>query len=176
MGISNLFAAQKQKLINAIYKLPHDYVLLDLGAGTNFNTIDFFLSSNTGLFVCIPEPTSIENTFRFINAVYLRKLQNSLKQKVFNSIINEISGNARDAVIKADDIIKTVSRYNALKGEALRNSLYEMEFKFVINQFRKEVDKTIGYKIEKTCKLITSLKSSKITECLTSWTPSYYYK
>lgn len=151
MGISNLFAAQKQKLINAIYKLPHDYVLLDLGAGTNYNTIDFYLCSNTGLFVCIPEPTSIENTFRFINAVYLRKLQQILKQKTFNSVIREISGNARDTVIKADDIIKTISRYNPHKGDFLRNSLYELEYKFVINQFRKEVDKTIGYKIEKTC-------------------------
>ena len=41
MEIANLFYAQKIKLINAIKKLPFDYVLIDLGAGTNFNTLDF---------------------------------------------------------------------------------------------------------------------------------------
>ena len=42
MEIANLYYAQKTRLINAIKKLPFDVVILDLGAGTNFNTIDFF--------------------------------------------------------------------------------------------------------------------------------------
>jgi flagellar biosynthesis protein FlhG len=65
MEVANLFFAQKVKLINAIRRLPFDYVFLDLGAGTNFNTLDFFLTSQRGVFICTPEPTSIENAFRF---------------------------------------------------------------------------------------------------------------
>ncbi|MBU0994641.1 MAG: P-loop NTPase [Proteobacteria bacterium] len=151
LGISNLFSAQKLKIINAIQKLPFDFVLLDLGAGTNYNTIDFFLSSDKGMFVCIPEPTSIENTFRFINAVYLRKLQHLLKQRAFNAIVLELSNGSKNAVIKAYDIVHSVIRENPQKGEKLKSQLDKLEFKFVINQFRKSVDKTIGFKIEKTC-------------------------
>ena len=51
MEIANLFYAQKLKIINAIKKLPFDYILLDLGNGTNFNNLDFFLTSKEGIFI-----------------------------------------------------------------------------------------------------------------------------
>lgn len=151
LGISNLFSAQKLKLIHAIQKLPFDVVLMDLGSGTTYNTIDFFLASDTGIFVSIPEPTSIENTFRFINAVYLRKCQNFLKQTLYSAIVSDLSSRSRDKVIKASDIVQAVLREYPQKGETLRGELNSLEFKFVINQFRNSVDKTIGFKIEKTC-------------------------
>ena len=42
LEIANLFYAQKLKVINAIKNLPFAYVLLDLGPGIHFNTLDFF--------------------------------------------------------------------------------------------------------------------------------------
>ena len=59
--IANLFYTQKLKLINAIRKLPFDYIFLDLGPGTNYNTLDFFLASNRGILVLTHELPSIEN-------------------------------------------------------------------------------------------------------------------
>ena len=85
MEIANLYYAQKVKLINAIQNLPFDFVFMDLGAGTNFNTLDFFLTSGKGVIVCTPELTSIENAFRFIRAVYLRRLKQIVKQYPFHS-------------------------------------------------------------------------------------------
>ena len=87
MEIANLFHTQKIKIIKAIQRLPYDYVLLDLGAGTNFNTLDFFLTSNEGLFVATPEPTSVENAFRFIKAANLRMIKQALKQHDLNLIV-----------------------------------------------------------------------------------------
>ena len=57
LDVANLIHSQKRRLLRAISKLPYEHVLLDLGAGTSFNTIDFFLISNTGIFVTTPEPT-----------------------------------------------------------------------------------------------------------------------
>jgi flagellar biosynthesis protein FlhG len=67
--------AQKVKLIRHLKTLDVDYVILDLGAGTSFNVIDFFLAADTGLVVMLPEPTSIENAYRFIKAAFFRRLQ-----------------------------------------------------------------------------------------------------
>ena len=53
--IANLFHTQKQKIIKAIKKLPFDYILLDLGAGTNFNTLDFFLTSKNGILILMEQ-------------------------------------------------------------------------------------------------------------------------
>lgn len=66
---------QKAKLIRNLRMLDVDYVLLDLGAGTAFNVLDFFLVADTGVVVMLPEPTSIENAYRFIKAAFFRRLQ-----------------------------------------------------------------------------------------------------
>ncbi len=46
--IPNLFHAQKLKIIRAIQNLPFDIVILDLGAGTNSNILDFFHAFSLG--------------------------------------------------------------------------------------------------------------------------------
>ncbi len=67
--------AEKQKLLRNIRSLDVDYVIVDLGAGTGFNVLDFFLVADTGIVVLLPEPTSIENAYRFIKAAFFRRLQ-----------------------------------------------------------------------------------------------------
>jgi flagellar biosynthesis protein FlhG len=52
--IANLPHEQKAKTLRAIMKLNYDCILLDLGAGTSFNTLDFFLVSQNGIFITTP--------------------------------------------------------------------------------------------------------------------------
>jgi len=42
LDIANLPYEKKSKTLKAINKLSYDYIILDLGAGTSFNTLDFF--------------------------------------------------------------------------------------------------------------------------------------
>ena len=153
LEIANLFHAQKLKIIRAIQRLPYDYVLLDLGAGTNFNTIDFFLISNEGLFIFTPEPTSIENTARFIRAVYLRKVKQVLKQRAFFVIVKEIIANIKkkNATVKSADIIEAMMEEDPAKGELLLERLRAFGFKLILNKFQKNTDEHLGEKIEEVC-------------------------
>src|SRR5687768_3047212 len=66
--------AQKARLLRHLRALDVDYVILDLGAGTTFNVLDFFLAADLGLVVLLPEPTSIENAYRFIKAAFFRRM------------------------------------------------------------------------------------------------------
>ena len=150
--IANLFHSQKSRIINAIQKLPYEYVLLDLGAGTNYNTLDFFLTSNEGLFIFTSEPTSIENTVRFIRAAYLRKLKQILKQRTFNTIVKDIVDDLKSKIIvSSSDIFHFLDKYDPARSELLQIKLREFKFKFVLNQFRKQIDVNLGDKIEKVC-------------------------
>ena len=152
MEIANLFHTQKIKIIKAIKRLPYDYILLDLGAGTNFNTLDFFLTSNEGLFVATPEPTSIENAFRFIKAANLRIIKQVLKPHDLNLIVNEIRDTAKNVVIKSpSDIVEILIKHDPNKGRMLQNKLSGFKFSFVLNQFRKQTDEALGKKIENVC-------------------------
>ena len=75
LGMANLNIIQQNKLIKAIAALNVDYVLIDLGAGTNAYTLDLFLSADKGILVTAPEPTSVENTYRFVKSAFYRKLK-----------------------------------------------------------------------------------------------------
>lgn len=70
-GIANLKAAQKKRLIRHLLELEADFLILDLGAGTTQNTIDFFLLSGNGIIVTTPSLTAILNAYLFLkNAVF----------------------------------------------------------------------------------------------------------
>lgn len=151
MEIANLLYVQKQKIINAIRELPFDYILLDLGAGTNFNTLDFFLTSKEGIFIFTPEPTSIENSFRFIKAVYLRRLKQIIKRHAFTPMVKNAVVGPNNEAIKSHDIIDIVLEHDPDREKFLKDILSEFKFKFIINQFRRNLDAKLGDKIETVC-------------------------
>ena len=151
MEIANLFYAQKIKLINAIRQLPFDLVLLDLGAGTNFNTLDFFLTSSRGVFVCTPEPTSIENAFRFIKAVYLRKLKRLIKQHDFNTQVKTAVLDTDSKAVTSQDIFKAVLEFDPEKESFLKEQIGGFEFNLILNQYRKSADASLGDKRVSVC-------------------------
>lgn len=152
LEIGNLFYAQKVKIINAIRNLPFDCVLLDLGAGSTYNTLDFFLSSTDGVFVFTPEPTSIQNTVQFIKAVYLRKVKQILKKYAFETIIKELIEESDEGVVRSPmHVIERVQKKDPEKGALLEKTLKKLSYKLILNQYRKHIDETLGKKIEKVC-------------------------
>ena len=71
LTLANLKYAQKAKILQAISKIQADHVVLNLGAGTGFNTLDFFLSAHRQIVVMTPQPVAIQNAYAFVrNAVY----------------------------------------------------------------------------------------------------------
>ena len=146
---ANMPHAQKLKLIRAINNLDYDYILLDLGAGTDFNTIDFFLTSNEGIFVCTPQPTSIENTFLFIKTVFYRKVKQVLKLNAFREIISSLSYVSNSNHVKLQELIKFAIEYDPEKGEQLKALMKNFQFYFIMNEYSKQVDPKLGLKIER---------------------------
>lgn len=70
-GLANIKSYQKKKLIRKIFSLEADIVIIDLGAGTSYNILDFFLISSTGLIVATPSLISILNAYLFLkNSVF----------------------------------------------------------------------------------------------------------
>ena len=80
-GTANLDYAMKRKIIRELSALPADYVLMDLGAGSSYNTIDFFLCAFSGLIVTVPEVTSVLNAYSFLKTALFRGLFRSFPPK-----------------------------------------------------------------------------------------------
>jgi flagellar biosynthesis protein FlhG len=84
--LANLASAQKQKLIRHLRSLPAEYVLLDLGAGAAFNTLDFFDCAPTGLMVTTPDLPSVMGMQVFLKNHLLRRIERQFSQNGFKSL------------------------------------------------------------------------------------------
>ena len=62
----------KRKILKEINQLDADYVILDLGAGSAYNTLDFFLVNYKSILVTTPEITSILNAYSFLKSSVFR--------------------------------------------------------------------------------------------------------
>ncbi|MBN2534476.1 MAG: P-loop NTPase [Spirochaetales bacterium] len=70
-GIANLTSPQKRTIIKNLLSLDADYLIMDLGAGTGNNVLDFFLISGRGVIITTPTLTAILNAYLFLkNAIF----------------------------------------------------------------------------------------------------------
>jgi flagellar biosynthesis protein FlhG len=70
-GLANLNAKQKAMLAKRLLCLEADYLILDLGAGSGANILDFFLLSGRGIVVTAPALTATLNAYLFLEKRHL---------------------------------------------------------------------------------------------------------
>ena len=160
LDIANLAHEQKMKTLRAISRLAYDYILLDLGTGTSFNTIDFFTLSDSGIFVCIPEPTSIENIYRLVRSVYVRKIRQVLKGERFRSLEEKAEAQNEDVITHHPEyLLDMLKEMDPEEGSNVERILRGFQFKLVLNQVRRQDNPKIGALI---CKIVEKHLGMKI--------------
>lgn len=80
LGLANPKYSQKLRFIRELKKIDADYILLDLGAGSSYNEIDFFLAAGQGIVITTPEPASIEEAYYFLKKALMRKLYHTFRK------------------------------------------------------------------------------------------------
>jgi flagellar biosynthesis protein FlhG len=153
IGIANLKQMHKSKVLANIHEIDADFVLMDLGAGTTYNTLDFFIAADQGVLVVLPEPTSIENTYRFIKSVYFRRLkmiEDLLDvQPLINRVMNAKMNTAQNS---PSEMIKRAIEINPEMGNKLQAEIMKFQPKLILNQVRSQNDIDIGFSIQSVCK------------------------
>ena len=74
LATANIAYARKKRLMKQFQELTADVVVIDIGAGTNFHALDFFLMGDIHLAVATPEPTSVLDLYRFIKLAAIRRV------------------------------------------------------------------------------------------------------
>lgn len=153
VGVANLKHAQKVRLMESVRELDADYLVFDLGAGTNSNTVDFFLYSDLGLIVLLPEPTSIENAYRFIKSTYYRRLRLSPKLAEVRELITMAMDAKNPMGIRTpSDLFREVNKVNPEAGMHLKQEIEKFRLKLIVNQARTQTDVDIGFSVKSVCK------------------------
>lgn len=78
--MANLAYAHKIKLVREIRRLEADYVFVDIGAGTSFNTIDYFSLAPLGMLMTTPDTPSLMNMLAFLKSFLLRNIIARIKK------------------------------------------------------------------------------------------------
>ena len=165
LEVANLKHFQKLKLIRHLYKLPADYVILDLGAGTTYNTLDFFNIADQGILSVIPEPTSIENSHRFLKSAMYRKLRDVPTDT--KEIVKEILGTPTEqtrSLNTLNKIIASIHQKSAKHGKILRKKLF-----FTLTLIRKKLFITLEVFIRRIGQVCRWIIQRRITQQRRRW-------
>jgi len=74
LGSANIHFSRKLKLLRAIKQIDADYIVIDLGADTSYNVIDFFLAADHGIVLTTCDPPSYLDAYNLIKVALFRKL------------------------------------------------------------------------------------------------------
>jgi flagellar biosynthesis protein FlhG len=142
--IANINHFKKLRLLRQIRQAPAQDVLLDLGTGSSFNSLDFFLSADPGIVVATPEPTAIENTYLFLKSCIMRVLKLYMDHyrmpELHEKMLRQIEKNSQSLYSFFKSLIETEKSYGTILYRALRN------FRpcLVMNKVRDERDVLLG--------------------------------
>ena len=142
--IANLNHYKKLRLLRQLRQLETQNVILDLGTGSSFNTLDFFLSANPGVVVATPEPTAIENTYLFLKSCIMRVLKLYMDHyripDLHQKMLDQIEKNSQSLYGFFKSLMETDKSYGTILYRALRG------FRpcLVMNKARDERDVLLG--------------------------------
>jgi flagellar biosynthesis protein FlhG len=77
LATANMPYAKKKRLIRHLKELQADIVVVDIGAGTSYHALDFFLMADFHVTVATPDPTSVLDLYRFIKLAAIRRVLSS---------------------------------------------------------------------------------------------------
>lgn len=152
LEMANPKYTQKEKLIRHLSTLEVDYVILDLGSGSAFNTLDFFLAADEGVLVVLPEPTSVENAYHFIKAAFYRKLKKATKQSgVAEAIDKAMEEKISRGIQSPRTLISNVAQIDPEAGQILKKEAESFCPNIIVNQTRRFDDHNLGKDIVRAC-------------------------
>lgn len=151
--LANLRHMQKTKLMRQIRGLQSDLVLLDLGAGSANNVVDFFSLTRAGIIVSTPEPTAVVNAYEFLKNVIYRILFRMFKNQpdILELIqASTIPGNPQgiETVAQLTDAIALKNKWVA---ETIREVCADLDFYVIFNQARKAEQAKLGQRLQDIC-------------------------
>ena len=153
LNIADMDRDSKARLIHGIRQIQTPYVILDLGAGTSENTLDFFLSADQKVVAVTPEPTSIENAYRFMKSSFYRKLRLAESELGIQSLIESAMDSRNQLGIRSPaDLVRYVSQHNPEAGQRFQERIGDFQLQLLLNQVRTRQDIELGHSMKSVCR------------------------
>jgi flagellar biosynthesis protein FlhG len=142
LGAANPTFSQKIRVLNQIESLPADFVLLDLGAGTSYNTLDFFNYSSGKIAVFTNQATSLQNVYGFLKNSLFRKISREFAKDEYLIWLLYQSGskNPEVKVESISDMLTHLQRKDEYRYEEVLQLLRDFQVLLVVNMIKTDRD------------------------------------
>lgn len=153
MQAANPRTHEKARLGDALLQVDADVLVIDLGAGTGLHTIDFFLLAQRGIVALIPEPTAIENAYRFIKMACIRRLQAMHVPWYAKPLIARcLDERALKGLRSPAELLEEVGAVDQALAAKMHAELLRHPFTIVVNQARDEEEARLAASIGEACR------------------------
>jgi len=135
LGLANPRYSQKVRFINQLRSLDADYILLDLGAGSSYNVIDFFIAAQQGILITTPEPMAIQETFNFLKIAIMRKFVRRFRKNlpVYSILDQYMYSEPGKLQFTMSDIVKDIHEIDENAAFYMENFLSHYHPKLILN-------------------------------------------
>lgn len=146
---ANLPYFAKQKIIRELGNLVADYVILDLGSGSSYNTIDFFLTSPSGIIVTTPEATALLNAYSFVKASLFRLIHRTFPPRSNERrIIRDFAARRIEgSEASLQDLVSELREHSASAAEEAEAQILRFLPRVVLNMGRTARDLSVGARL-----------------------------
>lgn len=135
---------RKPRWARDLRTLDVDHVLLDLGVGTHPAHLELFLRADLGLCVTTPEPPSVEGTYRFLRALFLRRLRSKFAQDRQSQRIFERVQSGLPPLPDPLRVVQALAAEHTGLGELARGELADLRPYLVVNAVRVKQHNDLG--------------------------------
>jgi len=133
--IANLQYYQRMKCIRHLMELDADFVILDLGAGSGYNVLDFFLTADHGIVLVTPDTLSILDGYNFVKKALYRRLYQMFKihKKTVELIKKSEGTETHRSPSIVNDLVAQVTKMNKDLGGKMKKCIQDFSPLLLIN-------------------------------------------
>lgn len=151
-SLANPNYAQKSRILRALRKFNANHVLVDLGAGTGLNVLDFFLACPNRCVVLSPQPTSVQNAYGFIKSAIYRQIQRTVARTPEAAAVLTHSSTDGRPTLTIPQLIDEIGAAAPQHYVDLLEGLASLQVRLIVNMVRGPHEEQTAQVVQGVCK------------------------
>ncbi|KYG68870.1 ATP-binding protein [Bdellovibrio bacteriovorus] len=141
---------QVQSLLPELKKLRADYVIVDMGAGALEAHLELFKAADEKFLITTPEPTSIEKTYRFIEAFVCHSLRQNSTPDAYGNMISTLRNHRQRTLEKPFSFRSYLKEQTGFQYDFFE-ALSSTPVRLIVNSARSQSNADLGHSIKSVC-------------------------
>ncbi len=137
-------------LIPELRALPFDYILVDLGPGALSCHLELFKAADESFIITSPEPTSIEKTYRFLEAHMCYSIKNDCTPEAYHKLVQTLRLHRQNSTQKNFSFRTHLAEQDGIQCDYFENFL-KKSLRLIVNCARSPENEELGHSIKSVC-------------------------